>query len=178
VSRDGSLRLFCALRLRPETVGRIADWQASALPGQRVVPPANLHLTLVFLGATPSDALGQIGDTLGALAARSGPIRLSLRGYRELRHAGMLVFDDEAGAAGALADGLADAFAELGLLARRERRPWLPHPTVLRFAAPPRLRPELPEFGPVSPSDTAVYSSVLRPDGARYEALEARPLGG
>jgi 2'-5' RNA ligase len=178
LSRPASLRLFCALRLRPETVHQLAEWQAAALPGRRIVPPENLHLTLVFLGATPSDALGQIADALEALAAGSGPIRLRLRGYREVRHAGMLSFDDETGAAGALAEGLAGALAELGLLQRRERRPWLPHLTVVRFATPPRLRPEPPELGTVSPSDTAVYSSVLRPDGARYEALEARPLGG
>src|SRR5215211_4532760 len=58
------------------------------------------------------------------------------------------------------------------------RRAWLPHVTVLRFRERPRLRPELPDLGEVSPSEAAVYSSVLRPTGAQYEILESVPLGG
>jgi 2'-5' RNA ligase len=89
----------------------------------------------------------------------------------------MLRFDDERGEAGALAARLADSLGALGL-ARPGARPWSPHLTVLRFAARPRLDPPLPELGVVSPSDAAVYSSALRPDGARYEVLEAMALGG
>jgi 2'-5' RNA ligase len=98
-----------------------------------------------------------------------------VRGHRETRSVGMLTFDDEGGRVTELAGRLHAALEELGAY-RREARPWLPHLTVLRFRERPRLEPPLPELGEVSPSDAAVYSSVLRPGGARYEVLDAVSL--
>lgn len=172
-----TLRLFCALRLPADTVAGVADWQERALSGGRIVPAANLHLTLAFLGARPVSAVPAIAGALAAASAFSPPVRLRLARYRETRSVGMLVFDDEAGAAAGLAERLAAALEALGLY-RREKRPFAPHLTVLRFADPPRLTPPLPDLGVVCPSDAAVYSSTLRPDGARYDVLEATPLGG
>ncbi len=104
-------------------------------------------------------------------------MRLSLRGYRETRSVGMLTFDDEGDAATGLAERLQEGLEELGVY-RREGRPWLPHVTVLRFRERPRLRPELPELGEVSPSDAAVFISRLRRGGAEYESVETVALGG
>ncbi|HEX7144849.1 MAG TPA: hypothetical protein VF225_06025, partial [Gaiellaceae bacterium] len=59
-----------------------------------------------------------------------------------------------------------------------ERRPWLPHMTVVRFRERPGLRPPLPALGEVSPSDAAAYHSVLRSGGAQYVVLESFALGG
>jgi len=171
------LRLFCALRLPEETVARIGAWQERWLRGGRLVPPGNLHLTLAFLGSTPATALAAVADALGSAAAEAKDVRLALRDYLETGRVGMLRFDEERGEAGALAGRLADSLKALGLL-RSEPRPWSPHLTVLRFAARPRLDPPLPDLGVVAPSDAAVYSSALRPDGARYEVLEAMALGG
>ena len=89
----------------------------------------------------------------------------------------MLVLDDEEGRAGRLALDLHDRLERLGVY-RRERRPWLPHVTVLRFRSPPCLAPGVPDLGPVRPSDAALYHSVLRPTGAQYEVLERVGLGG
>ena len=98
--------------------------------------------------------------------------------YRETRSVGMVVLDDEERRAGALADDVFAALEELGVY-ERERRQWLPHVTVLRFRGrPPRLTPALPDLGPVSPSEVALYHSVLRPSGAQYEILESVALGG
>ncbi len=172
------LRLFCALRLPSEAVELVAAWQERELRGGRIVPAANLHLTLAFLGSVPTAQAGAVGEALGAAAAAgAGPIRLSLRAYRETRSVGMLTFDDEAGRAEALADALRRALAALGL-DRGETRRWRAHLTVLRFATRPRLDPPLPALPTLCPSDAAVYSSVLRPDGARYDVLEAKALGG
>jgi 2'-5' RNA ligase len=177
VSGGERLRLFCGLRLPTATVERVTAWQARELRGGRPVPAENLHLTLAFLGSLPSEQVAATADALEAAAACAAEIRLSLRAYRETRSVGMLEFDDEQGRAAALAARLARALEALGLY-RREARPWSPHLSVLRFAERPRLEPPLPELGVVSPSDAAVYSSVLRPSGARYEVLEAKPLGG
>jgi hypothetical protein len=36
----------------------------------------------------------------------------------------------------------------------------------------------VPDLGAFSPSDAAVYHSLLRPSGAQYEILETVALGG
>jgi 2'-5' RNA ligase len=89
----------------------------------------------------------------------------------------MLVFRDPEGGLTRAAGELQRALEGLGVY-RPEARPWLPHVTVLRFRKPLRLRPALPDLGPVSPSELAVYHSVLRRGGAQYVVLESAVLGG
>jgi 2'-5' RNA ligase len=89
----------------------------------------------------------------------------------------MLVLSDEDGAATAVADDLHERLERLGVYTR-ESRPWLPHLTVLRFRQRPKLSPPLPQVGPFSPSDAAVYHSVLRSSGAQYFVVESYALGG
>jgi len=177
VAGDGRLRLFCALRLPDETVAAVERWQARELHGGRIVSPDRLHLTLAFLGSRPPGDVPAVAGALRAAAREAAGIRLRVRGYREGRSVGMLTFDDDEGRAAALAGRLHDRLEALGVY-RRERRPWLPHLTVLRFRERPRLRPALPELGAVAPSDAAVFMSRLRPGGAEYEVLETAALGG
>lgn len=141
------------------------------------MPPANLHVTLAFLGSRPGWELEPVAGALGKAAGRAELPELEVRGYRETRSVGMLVCDDRAGRAGALADDLFGRLEALGVY-ERERRPWLPHVTVTRFRERPRLDPELPALGRFSPSDAAVYLSRLHPSGAQYEVLESFALGG
>jgi 2'-5' RNA ligase len=172
------LRLFCALCLPQAAVEPLCEWQASALgKGGRIVPPANLHFTLAFLGHRPASEVEPILAELRNAAAAAHPIHLSVRRYRETRSVGMLTFEDDGSAATALAEDLHDRLEQLGVYLR-ERRRWLPHLTVLRFRNPPRLHPPLPDLGVVSPSEAALYHSVLRQGGARYEVLESVALGG
>jgi 2'-5' RNA ligase len=177
VAGDERLRLFCALCLPAETIELLVRWQLRELRVGRTVAPGNLHVTLAFLGSRPAAELPAIATALRDAAAGAGRPRLGLRGYRETRSVGMLTFDDEGGAATALAERLQEGLEELGVY-RREGRPWLAHVTVLRFRARPRLRPELPELGEVSPSDAAVFISRLRRGGAEYESVETVVLGG
>ena len=170
------LRLFCALRLPDDVLDVLEPWQAAHLRG-RIVSRSNLHVTLAFLGGRPAGELPEIAAELRAAATAARPPVLSLRAYRETRSVGMLAFDDEAGRATALAEDLHERLERLGVY-RREQRPWLPHVTVLRFRERPRLQPPLPDLGAVSPSEAAVYHSVLRPTGAQYDVLESVRLGG
>ena len=174
---DERLRLFCGLCLPDETVERLVAWQARELRDGRVVPPGNLHVTLAFLGSRPAAELPAIAKLLRDVAAGADRVRLRLHGYRETRSVAMLTFEDEGGAATAVAERLQEGLEELGVY-RREARPWLPHVTVLRFRERPRLRPELPELGDVVPSGAAVFMSRLRPGGAEYESVETVALGG
>jgi RNA 2',3'-cyclic 3'-phosphodiesterase len=169
-------RIFVALPLPAGVVEPLARWQQRELHG-RLVAPANLHVTLAFLGSRPVGELGAISGELRAVAEAAARPVLSVRGYRETRSVGMLVLEDLDGRATALADDLHGRLERLGVY-RREARPWLAHLTVLRFRDRPGLRPPLPVLGEICPSEAAVYHSVLRPGGAQYVILESAALGG
>jgi 2'-5' RNA ligase len=182
------LRLFCALRLPEDALDAIEAWQ-SVLPIRgsdvRLVPRDNLHVTLAFLGARPAAELPGIVAELRAAAGAAERPEFRAGSWRETRSVGMLVLDDEGGAATRFAEDVQARLERLGVY-RREARPWLPHVTVVRFRERPRLRVEPPELGPIepiAPSDAAVYLSRLRPQsreirGAQYEVLESAVLGG
>lgn len=170
------LRLFCALRLPEPTLDEIEAWQRQHLFG-RVIPRANLHATLAFLGRRPASELSAITDALREAARGVGQILFTSKRYRETRSVGMLVFDDRTGEGGRLAERLFGGLESLGVY-EREKRPWLPHVSVIRFRAAPKLAPPVPDLGAFSPSDAAVYISVLRPSGAQYDVLERVALGG
>lgn len=174
-----TLRLFVALTLPEEVVSALRAWQEAELSSSaRLVPPEHLHVTVAFLGSRPAAEVAAVAaEVRAAVRAAVAPPVLRPRAYRETRSVGMLVLDDEAGRAGELAARLQEGLERLGVY-RREARPWLPHVTVLRFRRPPRLRPPLPQLGAFSPSGAAVYHSLLRPGGARYEVLDSVALGG
>ena len=108
------------------------------------------------------------------------PIRLTVDRYRETRNVAMLVLDDEARAATALAE---DVQARLEAISayRRDPWPWLPHLTVARFKERPRIVQELPDTirtCVLVPSDAAAYLSRPGRTGAEYEELALIALGG
>jgi 2'-5' RNA ligase len=179
VERDERLRLFLGFRLPEPAARTITGWQRDELPehGVRPVPLENLHVTIAFLGSRPAAEVGPIAGVLRDSVAGVPPPQLALVRYRETRSVGMLVFDDEDDRATRIAEGAHRGLAELGVY-EPERRPWLPHLTVVRFRERPRLRPSLPDLEPVTMSDAAVYMSRLRPTGAQYEVVESVPLGG
>ncbi|MDQ3875376.1 MAG: RNA 2',3'-cyclic phosphodiesterase [Actinomycetota bacterium] len=177
--RDGH-RLFTALVLPGDTTRRLVEWQRRAFAGVSEVRPVareNLHVTLAFLGHRPAHELDGIVDCLRAAAAAAERPVLMVARYRETRTVGMLALDDDGGRATALAEDLHGRLERLGVY-EAERRRWLAHVTVLRYRHPPRLAPALPDLGRFSPSEAAVYHSVLRPTGAQYEILESVPVGG
>jgi RNA 2',3'-cyclic 3'-phosphodiesterase len=174
------LRLFVAFPLPEEALRGLTDWQRDELrapEGVRVVPPENLHATIAFLGSRPSEDLPGIAGVVREAARAGGEPVLTPRRYRETRSVGMVVFDDEQGRAARIAEDVQERLEGLGVY-ELERRPWLPHVTVVRFRKPPRLRPSIPDLGRVSLSDAAVYISKLRRGGAEYEVLESFALGG
>jgi RNA 2',3'-cyclic 3'-phosphodiesterase len=180
VAGDERLRLFLGYRLPDAAVEALAEWQERELRG-RTVPPGNLHVTLAFLGHRPAGELPAILDVLARAAAASTPPVFTVSGYRETRSVGMLTLDEPDGVAAALAGSLHAGLAALGVY-EPERRPWLPHVTVLRFRERPRLRPEVPLLTWMS-SDAAAFLSRLHPSGARYTppeyaVLESFGLGG
>ena len=173
------IRLFVALRLPDETVERFSAWQIAELDrasDARIVPPGNLHVTFAFLGSRPTGDIEPILALLRKLASSSERPLLAAGAYRETRSVGMVRLDDEGEHAARLAGRVGEGLEGLGVYERE--RAWLPHVTVLRFRRPPRLKPAPPDLGRFSPSEVALYHSVLRPTGAQYEVVESIPLGG
>lgn len=169
------LRLFCGLRLPEGVLDRVECWQRDHLSG-RTIAREHLHITLAFLGGRPREDIEKVAAALESVP-RFKPMLFRARGYRETRSVGMLVLEDVTGQATAAAGQLHESLDRLGLY-EPEKRPWLPHLTVLRFRERPGLRPPTPDLGTFSPSEAAVYHSVLRPTGAQYVVLESVALGG
>jgi RNA 2',3'-cyclic 3'-phosphodiesterase len=182
---DERLRLFCALQLADDTLDCLVEWQrahleaACAARGGRIVPRADLHVTLAFLGSRPA---GEVPAILGALRVAAGAARLprfEIDRYRETRSVGMLVLREVDGDhAAALADDVQRRLEALAVY-RRERRRWLAHVTVLRFRERAGLRPPVPNTCSVHVVRSALYRSSPGPDrGARYHVLDTAALGG
>jgi RNA 2',3'-cyclic 3'-phosphodiesterase len=174
------LRLFLGLPLPKEARDGVVRWQEDQLAGARgvrVVPASNLHVTLAFLGRRPADDIPGIVDAMRESAGGARRPSLSASRYRETRSVGMVVFADDDERATRLAESLFERLEALGVY-ERERRPWLPHVTVARFRDRPRLNVAPPDLGLVSPSEVALYHSVLRPTGAQYHIRESVALGG
>ena len=176
------LRLFVALPLPDEIVGRLSAWQRAELdgaPGRTLVPPGNLHVTLAFLGSRPATDV----ERHPRRPARARRPRRSGRCLRRValprdpeRRDGRL--DDEGERATELAGRVGEGLEGLGRLrARATSVASARDRSALPAASPARRRP-LPDLGRFSPSEVALYHSVLRPTGAQYEVLESVPLGG
>lgn len=80
-----TIRAFIAIDLPPEVkaeLGRVAEALGAGLPrgAVRWVRPAQMHLTLRFLGDTPADRLPDVGRALDAVAAAQAPFALRLNG--------------------------------------------------------------------------------------------------
>jgi 2'-5' RNA ligase len=175
VEGDAKLRLFLALELPDHVVGALVSWGKRHL--ERGRPVETFHATLAFLGARPRSDLDTILSALRESASAALPFTLEPVRYRETRSVGMLVLADPSGRATSLAERVQRGLEGLELY-ERERRPWLPHVTVLRFRERPRLAPALPDIGAFAPSGAAAFLSRLHPSGARYEVLESCPLNG
>ena len=173
------LRLFCGLQLPDDALDRLVSWQQAELAGAdvRLVAREQLHVTLAFLGSRSADEVPAIVEALRATAGDAEPPLVQAVRYRETRSVGMVVLAETDDRAARFADDLQRRLAELGVY-ERDARPWLPHVTVARFRSRPRLQPAPPDLGAVSPSDAALYNSVLRSTGAQYVILESVALGG
>ena len=175
VEGDDHVRVFLALELPRTTTDELERWSERHLThGRRV---ATFHATLAFLGRVARSQLEPIISALRKEAAATAFFELEPVRYRETRSVGMIVLADPSGRATELAGRLHARLERLGVYVP-ERRPWLPHVTVLRFRERPRLAPPLPALGAFAPSGAAAFLSRLHPSGARYEVLESCSLGG
>jgi 2'-5' RNA ligase len=184
------MRAFIGIEVSAEVraaVGALAAELERRVPKARWVPPANLHITLRFLGDTNEKILGELADELGATVAACVPFQLEFRGI------GFFPSSRRARVMSAL---VSKPPRELETLYRSvestvgrhgfppERRSFTPHLTFARLrtssAAFPAIQAELENraLGHASVEEAIVFESVLKQSGAVYHARARLPLKG
>jgi 2'-5' RNA ligase len=160
-----------------EELERWAEQTFAAVPGTRVVPAGNLHVTVAFLGSIAAARVPEVAAAVREAGVGRQRARFAAERYRATRGVGMLVLRDLDGSGTELALDVQARLEALGAY-RREPRAWLPHVTVARWKErPTRVRTYVPVME-IVPSEIAVYLSVLRVGGAQYDVLESAALGG
>lgn len=177
--------MFVALDLPSEARGPLVSWRdelVSRRSDLRPVPPAALHVTLVFLGWQDEQAVPAIASAaFEACAGLSAPV-LTPASVRALPPRDPRLFalelSDDGDRATAVQAAVSDA---LRPWYTPEKRPFWPHITLARVKRGERRVPPLPGEPP-PPADEFVateltlYRSTLRPQGALYEPLERTTL--
>ena len=185
--RPGSprARLFIALDLPDAVREGIVAWQHAELtdPALRVVPPQNLHVTLVFLGYVPEKAIGRLASIVQGIAGPAPSLELWREPVAKPNGRPRLFALDAASDATVALQGRLERELVAARLYKPEKRPFWSHLTVARVRnerrgskrpAPVARRPgPLPQalcepFGGVR---ITLYVSKLRPQGAEYAPL-------
>ena len=192
-------RLFIALNLSIPVVEtlvmlqrdleeRLAEEYGSELR-LRTVSPANIHVTLKFVGDTPEEMVEPICRRLEEMCEPLFAFEIEcceLGAFPDLERPRVLWagLDDEGGEVVALLQrNLEEELAALGV--DKDDRPYHPHVTLGRLKT--RKRPSLKElareyqgvsFGKSFVREIVLYESHLEPRGARYEVVKRFVLGG
>ena len=176
------LRLFVALDLPAAVLDPLVDWRDRALgdvPDARLVSPASLHVTLVFLGYQYERDVDRI--TRACFSEPAGPFRLrqsEVVGVPPRRPRLYALSLEDAGDAVAAWQGELSVRLEAEGLYEPEKRPFWPHVTLARgkrnramprLDDPPALPAELQREFP--PARATLYKSTLAPQGAVYDSL-------
>lgn len=190
-----SLRLFVGIELPDaikEQLGIIGTQQAMRLNTARWIAPANLHITLKFLGATDDGVVPEIVERIAKASEGIGGFTFRLAGFGGFpsTRSARIFWMGARGASeelAATARAVDRATAELGFPS--ESRPFHAHVTLARLKVPQdasALAESLGEGGPFgdggSPSVPvdwlAIYKSTLKLSGAEYEVRHRIPLQG
>jgi 2'-5' RNA ligase len=176
-----SLRLFVGLDVGTawtEALHAAAGRLAASLDGKgRRVRPELYHVTVVFLGNQPADAVGEIGAAIDSAALASEPFPLRLTqverlGRHELGALVAAVLDPS----GALQRFRARLERELRARSIRfEARPLVPHVTLLRprrNAGPlPAVTVDLSTAPPLTVREVRLVRSTLSQSGPTYDPI-------
>ncbi len=170
-------RLFFALWPTPGIQEDLASRARETLGERRarLVPAANLHITLAFLGWTGPEARACAERAAGGLDVKAFTLVLDRFGYwsrRGIFWAGPAMTPAPLEA---LAEGLGKALEDCGF--ERDQRPFKPHLTLARKASklPPRMVVDPIEW-PVE--RFVLVASRLSPAGPKYIIQQEWPLGG
>jgi 2'-5' RNA ligase len=192
VTAVATIRTFLAINLSVPTIRAVSEAQGTLRQAigksLRVawVAPANLHLTLKFLGQVETDAAEAVGDVLVRRLAAAKPFEVRAAGAGAFpdEHRPRVLWvglHDESGALGRLQADVEQWMEELGFA--RETRPFTPHLTLGRVkeghgsAAEALAQFKDTVFGTSTIRDVTLYESRLRAKGAEYVVLRRAVIG-
>jgi RNA 2',3'-cyclic 3'-phosphodiesterase len=179
-SSRGLLRLFVAVDLPHAVKEDIAAWQRRAIePHEELRVNRALHLTLSFLGDTPSERVAALTGALSTVAwtpfdvrVEAAPLYLPVRGTKRVV---ALSLADSRGELAALRSRVVEALSA-HVAAEPSKRPWRPHVTVARFRRPGQpislQNVNILGFGVDS---MVLYSSLLENAGAVHTPIAVFP---
>ncbi len=189
MSRVERLRLFVAFDISEAVRENIGALIAKLRPAgnARWMRAEAAHVTLKFIGETPSENVANIQTALGTVSFPS-PITMNFRGlgfFPNPRRPSVLWAGVDAGPdLSALATAVDAALEPLGVA--RDLRKFSPHLTVARFKSTEGLdslraaiaAAKLVEFGETQAREFHLYRSILKPSGAEYTRLASFPCSG
>ncbi len=184
------VRAFLAIEVPPEYRPGLAAVQESLKRSGadvRWVAPANIHLTLKFLGDITAAQVAQVAEGAAAAAAATPVFTLQASGVGMFPSSKnprviWLGLDGQLETLGILVQHLEDALEALGF--PKENRAFTPHLTLGRVrssrgkeALQKQVQSlQLPPFPPFQVARVVLYQSTLRPSGAVYTILQQSPL--
>jgi 2'-5' RNA ligase len=186
------LRLFFAVEIPAASrsaLGALVDSLAPRLRGVKWVDPANLHVTLKFLGNTPDAQVPLVIRAAQRIASSVEPFELDLAGFGAFPSAGRprILWAALQGPVERLAAMAAQLEADLAPLGfARETRPFSGHVTLGRARQGQRIPPVEEQvrklaaaaFGRLPVRRLVLFQSTLTPSGPIYETLAYAPLSG
>ena len=167
-----SSRLFLALWPDPSTRTGLAALQQS-VHGRRV-HPADLHLTLAFLGQQPAAALPALKDMLAHLPSGTIPLTLDRAGYFARNRIAWAGTHSTPPALLELYRRVKEGLAAHGIRWKEDGRAYRPHITLARDASAPLDM----VFAPIiwHAREVTLVMSEPRGDGTRYRIIASRRL--
>jgi 2'-5' RNA ligase len=184
------LRAFIAVEIAPEIIGRIAaaiDRLRPQVRGIRWVAPANIHLTVKFLGNIDESQIEPICHALTEALRPFPRCTINAKGLRvfpSVKRPRVLWVGLHGNQLISLAVKVASALAPLGFML--EERTFTPHLTIGRWRQTDRADRSLEqalgnwrdfEFGSSPVDEVILFQSVLKPAGAIYTRLNVFALG-
>jgi len=172
------MRIFFGVRLSQPETEQLASLQAR-IPEQlegarpRLVPPANFHLTLAFLGnLDPSrlDGLQQCGDRVQTQCSPGLAAMGRISGFPHPGSRLIALTGTPDAALDHLYEHLLESLAANSYLA--ERRPFLPHITLARLTYSAIPNPSWPLSLDLPVVSFALFQSVSNTRGVQYRVLK------
>jgi 2'-5' RNA ligase len=177
------VRLFVAVHLPDEMKKELYASFSGAVTGRvrglRFVPPANVHITLKFLGETDEGIIPLIEEKLKAVAGEYGSFTINVGGagaFPDVKRPRVVWAGvrEGRGRLAELAKAVEHALEPLGFKA--EQRPFRGHITVARIKNPAAAKAvgqivaanEGRDFGSFEVESFSLVKSELKPDGAVY----------
>jgi len=187
--RNRAVRTFVAIEIEKPILDRIEDIRDVLREADADIKWAereNTHLTLKFIGEIDAAQVEPIKAALQALAARSSPFELAVRGVGSFPKGHPRVIwvgaDEPTGALQRLQEGVDETLAGFGV--ERDDREFSPHLTLGRVRSGRNIRKlmsileSIPaELGNSRVGSFTLFESKLTPRGPTYSALAVIRLG-